>query len=190
MTDPNGNWPKWIKKAVKWVAKNIVKPVVSAVQDALSKVDATYSQGINISGTPSAFIFNLQAGISIDTNGDVAIQGSVGGGLTGGSPGASVTAYQSITNAPSIDKLEGSGYQIGGSAGVTAYGVPVAVGGDFNIIPDGVLNTTYFGATSTVGFGTPGGEFHVEWSETATWNATRFNIFDLANYLYIKIMEW
>ena len=65
-----------------------------------------------------------------------------------------------------------------------------AAGGDFNIIPDSALNTTYLGATTNVGFGTPGGEFHVEWGETATWNATRFNIFDVAENVYIKIMEW
>ena len=41
-----------------------------------------------------------------------------------------------------------------------------------------------------MGFGTPGGEFHVEWGETATWNATRFNIFDVSKDVYIKIMEW
>ena len=190
MDDESGNWPKWVKNTVKWVAKNVVKPVVKTVKKTLSKVDATYSRGINVSGTPSAFIFNLQAGISIDTKGNVAIQGSAGGGITGGVPSASITAYQSVTNAPSIAKLEDSGYQIGGSIGVPVYEVPLAVGGDFNIIPDSALNTTYYGATSNVGIGTPGGEFHVEWGETATWNATRFNIFDVAEDVYIKIMEW
>ena len=190
MSDPTGNWPQWIKDAVKWVADKIVKPIVKGVQEALSEVDATYSRGINISGTPSAFIFNLQAGISVDTKGNVAIQGSAGGGVTGGSPGVSITTYQSVTNAPSIDKLEGPGYQIGGSAGVPVYGVPLAAGGDFNIIPDSTLNTTYLGVTTNGGFGTPGGEFHVEWSETATWNTTRFNVFDVAEEIYIKIMEW
>ena len=190
MDDPTGNWPNWIKNTVKWVAKNIAKPVVKTVQKALSKVDVTYSRGINVSGTPSVFIFNLQAGISIDTEGNVAIQGSAGGGITSGTPGASITAYRSITNAPSIYKLEGPSYQIGGSLGVPVYGVPLAVGGDFNIIPDSALDTTYFGATTNIGFGTPGGEFHVEWGETATWNITRFNIFDVAKNIYIKIMEW
>lgn len=79
---------------------------------------------------------------------------------------------------------------IGGSLGVPVCGVPLAVGGDFNIIPDSAPDTTYFGATTNIGFGTPGGEFHVEWGETATWNITRFNIFDVAKNIYIKIMEW
>lgn len=156
----------------------------------LSKINATYSRGVNVSGTPSAFIFNFQVGISIDTKGNVAIQSSSGGGITGGSPGASITAYQNITNAPNIDKLEGISYQIGGSAGVPIYGVPVTIGGDFNIMPDNALNTAYYGVTTNVGVGTPGGEFHVEWSETSTWSSTRFNIFDIAKDIYIKIMEW
>ena len=190
MDDQYGSWPQWIKDTFKWVAKNVVKPIVNTVQNVLSKADATYSAGINVSGTPSAFIFNLQAGVSIDTKGNVAIQGSAGGGVTGGSPGISITAYQSVTNAPSINNLSGPGYQIGGSVGVPAFGVPFAAGGDFNIIPDNNGTSTYLGMTTNVGFGTPGREFHVEWGQTATWDATRFNVFDLAEELYVIIMEW
>ena len=189
-TDPNGTFPQWIKNTVKWTTENLAKPVVKTAQKVLSKVDATYSRGINVSGTPSAFIFNLQAGISIDTKGNVAIQGSFGGGFTIGSPSASITSYQSITNAPSIYKLNGSGYQIGGSVGIPVSGVPLAAGSDFNIIPDEALNKIYFGSTTSIGFGTPGRELHVEWGETAAWNCTRFNIFDLAENIYDKIMGW
>lgn len=186
--DPSGHWI--IKNAIKWVAKNVVKPVVKKAQKALSKVDATYSQGVNVSGSPSAVIFNLQGGISIDTKGNVAIQGNFSGGLTTGSPGASITQYKTVTNAPNINKLEGIAYQIGGSIAAPVYGVPIAAGGDFNIIPDSTLNKTYFGATSNVGFGTPGSEFHVEWGETTTWNQTQFNVFDVMRKIYIKIMDW
>ncbi len=84
--DENGNWPQWIKNSFKWVAKNIVKPIVKSVQENLSKVDATYSTGVNISGIPSIFNFNIQAGVSIDTQGNVALQYSTGGGFTTGSP--------------------------------------------------------------------------------------------------------
>ena len=190
MHDHRGQWPQWLKNGVKWVAQNIVMPVVNTVENALSNVDATFSRGINISGSPSGFIFNLQIGISMDTKGNIAIQSSVGGGFTGGSPGFSITAYQSTTNAPNINYLEGSGYQIGGSAGFPVHGIPVAVGGDFNIIPDAYANSAYFGATTNIGFGTPGGEFHVEWSETATWGYSQFNIFDVAEKIYTRIMEW
>lgn len=163
---------------------------MKTAQKALSKLDLTYSKGINFSATPSVFIFNFQIGMSIDTKGNVAIQSSVGSGVTGGSPGGAITTYRSVTNAPSIDKLEGTGYLVGGSAGSSVYGIPVAAGGDLNIIPDSALNKTYFGATTNMGVGTPGGELHVGWGETTTWSVSRFNIFDVAKDIYIKIMEW
>ena len=190
MDDQAGNWPNWIKNTVKWVAKNIVKPVVKTVQKALSKVDLTYSTGVNVSGTPSAWIFNGQIGVSMDTKGNVAIQASGGGGITGGDPGISITRYQSVTNAPNIDKLNDAYYQVGGSIAVPIEGVPVAAGGDVMFMPDPGLNTGYFGLTGNVGFGTPGKEFHVEWGTTVTLPYTQFNVYDVARSVYIKIMEW
>lgn len=190
MSDSTGNWPQWLKNTIKKVATNIVKPFVTSAQQTLSGIDATYSFGINVSGTPSGFIFNGQVGVSIDTKGNVAIQSSSGGGITGGSPGISVTGYRSITNAPSINKLNEFGCQMGGSLGIPVGAVPVAIGGDFNIIPDDTLGRTYLGVTGNLGFGTPGGEFHTEWGSTTTWDFTQFNIFDVAENVYSKIMEW
>ena len=190
MDDQAGNWPKWIKNTVKWVAKNIVKPVVKTVQKTLSKVDLTYSTGVNVSGTPSAWIFNGQIGVSMDTKGNVAIQASGGGGITGGDSGISITRYQSVTNAPNIDKLNDAYYQVGGSIAVPIEGVPVAAGGDVMFMPDPALNTGYFGLTGNVGFGTPGKEFHVEWGTTVTLPYTQFNVYEVARSVYIKIMEW
>ena len=190
MDDQAGNWPKWIKNTVKWVAKNIVKPVVKTVQKTLSKVDLTYSTGVNVSGTPSAWIFNGQIGVSMDTKGNVAIQASGGGGITGGDPGISITRYQSVTNAPNIDKLNDAYYQVGGSIAVPIEGVPVAAGGDVMFMPDPALNTGYFGLTGNVGFGTPEKEFHVEWGTTVTLPYTQFNVYEVARSVYIKIMEW
>ena len=187
-SDSSGHWIT--KNSIKRIAKNVVNPMVKKVKNALSTKNATYSYGINLSVSPSVFIFNLQGGVSIDTNGNVAIQGSFTGGVTGGSPTASITRYQTVTNAPTIDKLKGPGYQVGGSFGVPVYGVPIAAGADLNIIPDTELNENYYGATTTVGFGTPGGEFHVEWGKTATWKRTQFNAFDVAKDIYVKIMEW
>ena len=186
--DPSGQWI--IKDAIKLVSKNIVRPAVKGVQEILSKVDATYSQGINLSATTGIFSFNLQGGISLDTEGNVALQGSFAGGISTGNPGGSITSYSTVTNAPNIRKLEGLGYQIGGSMGIPVYGVPIAVGGDFNIIPDDELNKTYLGMTRNIGLGTPGGELHIEWGGTGTWKKTQFNIFDVAENIYAKIMEW
>ena len=192
MSDSSGHWPQWMKNTVKWVAKNIVKPVVKTVQKTLSKVDLTYSTGVNMSGTPSAWIFNGQIGVSMDTKGNVAIQASGGGGITGGDPGISITRYQSVTNAPNIDKLNDAYYQVGGSIAVPIEGVPVpvAAGGDVMFMPDPELNTGYFGLTGNVGFGSPGKEFHVERGTTVTLPYTQFNVYEVARSVYIKIMEW
>ena len=193
MDDPNGEWPKWIKNTVKWVAKNIVRPVVKKVEESLSKVDLTYSEGFNISGTPGGIIFNGQIGVSMDTKGNVAIQYSLGGGFTGGSECISVSKYQSITNAPSINALKGTGYQIGGSVVVPIKGVPLNLGCDLNIIPDPRNDKTYYGVTLTQGLAypnLPSAEVHVEWGETFTIQKTQFNIFDVGRSVYNKIMEW
>ena len=135
-------------------------------------------------------MLSFQGGTSIDTEGEMVVQGSISGGIATGDPGKSITTYTTVTNAPSVDNLTGLGYQIGGSFGALIYDVPVTGGLDFNIIPDPDENQIYYGITENVGFGTPGGEFHVEWGETASWEATRVNVFDIAKGLYIKIMEW
>ena len=188
ISDSSGHWI--IKSAVKWFAKNVVKPVVKSVQKKLGKVNRTYSRGTNISGSPNIFSFNLQCGISVDTKGNVAVQVSYAGGVTTGSSGGSITSYRTVTNAPNIKKLEGPSYQCGGSVGIPVSNIPIAAGGDFNIIPDKELNRTYFGTTTNVGIGTPGAEVHIEWGETATWKQTQFNVFDIAQGVYVKIMEW
>lgn len=187
-SDPSGHWI--IKNAIKWVAKNIVRPIVKKIEKNSRKANGTYSYGVNISGSPSAFSFNMQGGISFDRKGNVALQTNISGGVTGGSPGISATSYKTVTNAPNIRKLNGIGGQVGGSVAALVYGAPVFIGGDINIIPDSDSTTIYHGITSNVGIGTPGGELHVEWGETYTWEQTEFNVFDVAKAIYVKIMEW
>ena len=192
MTDASGNWPKWIKNSIKWIDENIASPIVNAVEETLSKADLTYSTGLNASGTFGMWTFNAQIGVSMDTKGNIAVQPSFAGGITTGvTPSGTISSYRSITNAPSIDKLNGPGYQIGGSAIIPANNVPVAVSGDFNIIPDG-NDRAYYGGTCGVGLGVgdPGGEFHAEWGNTGTIPSTRFNIFDVFRTFHNRIVEW
>ena len=91
-----------------------------------------------------------------------------------------------------IAELEDSFAQVGGSLLVSVKGIPIVIGKDIMFMPDSELNTGYFGSTTNIGlgFGLPGGEFHVEWGETATWKSTQFNIFDVAKVAYDKTMEW
>ena len=184
-TDPSGHVLESIKYAIKWIAKNIGKPVVKTIQKHLSCIDLTCSSGINISGTPSFWIFNGQAGLSIDTKGNVAVQASGGDGLTVGTPSVAASFYGSITNAPSINELNGSGYQIGKSVLIPTDRIPIVLGNDFNIIPDTQRHRMYYGTTYTIGtgYGSPGGEFHIEWGETGTIRQTQFNLFNIARYI-------
>ena len=68
----------------------------------------------------------------------------------------------------------------------------LAAGGDINIIPDSDEDQMYYGHTLTGGLakGIPGGELHVEWGKTFTMPGTEVNIFDVADFVYSKIMEW
>ena len=106
------------------------------------------------------------------------MQGSYAGGITTGTPSIAGGIYQTITNAPSIDKLEGFGCQIGGAIQVPIYEIPLMFGIDINLFPDTDTGKMYFGFTRTAGFGTPGGEFHIEWGNTGTLEKTRVNLFD------------
>ena len=88
-----------------------------------------------------------------------------------------------------IDKLEGDGYQIGVTIAALLFAIPMAIGGDFNVIPDSEQNTSYYGVTTNVGFGTPGAEVHAEKTKTTTLNNTRFNIFNILNALFSIFTE-
>ncbi len=189
LTDNDGNWPQWVKKAANFVYNKIVKPVTKLASKLFSKINSTYSTGYNVSATVGGFSFNGQVGISVDTKGNIAVQYSYAGGVTGGSAGVSVTRYKSRTNAPDIYQLEGASQQIGGSYGVSIYGVPIYAGGDLIFMRNEKLNENYFGYSKNIGFGTFGGEMHVEWGETQTFSGAEFNVYDLIDEFFIKIME-
>ena len=185
--DPTGNWI--IKSAIKWLAKNVVKPLVKTVQNVLSKTSGTFSQGVSVSGNTGIWSGGAQIGITVDTKGNIALQGSVSGGASSaGSLGCSVTKYRTVTNAPTTKKLEKEGANIGLSGGGNAAGLPINIGQELNLIPDADLNKAYFGFTQSTGFGTAGFEGHAEYSYTQTF--MEFNLYDLGKLLYVKIMEW
>ena len=186
-SDPTGAWPQWLKNSVKWVAKNIVRPIVKGVQNNLAKIDATYSTGPSTNLMSGLFGFNYQIGLSADTKGNIAIQDTKALGFTTALLGRALTRYRSVTNAPEINNLEGSGYQFGGSFGGLLGIIPITGGEDINIIPDLKNKKTYMGNTKNIGLGSPGAEIHFLWSETKT--LTQFNIFEVFDKVYEKIME-
>ena len=176
-SDHSGNWPKWFDNIINWFKGVSEESNTTTNCSIIDNVNYTSSTGINISLSPSAFVFNFQISFSIDAKGNAALQWAFSGGFTTGSPGASISVFNMNTNAPSIDHLEGMGYQIGGSAGIPVSGFPLMVGADVNLIPDSVTNEPYWGNTAYIGVGTPGVEGHVTWGKTFTISNTRFNIF-------------
>ena len=188
-SDPSGCW--YIKSLIKWFAEEVAKPVIKGLQEKATAINFSTSRGLSASGTLGIFTLNAQIGTAFDAKGNVALQLSVSGGVTSGTPGGSVMGYRMLTNAPSISNLEGEAYQIGGAVGAPVSGVPLAVGVDFNIIPDASSEKAYYyGLTTGIGVGTPGGEFHTTWGQTYTVEKSQFNVFRVAKALYKKIMEW
>ncbi len=189
MKDDEGYRSKSIKKTVKNVTKKFVRPLVKKIKKSLSKINLTYSKGINLSIASGIWAFNAQIGVSFDTKGNIAVQYSLGGGVSTGS-GLSFTGYQSFSNAPDIYSLEKTYYQLGGSYATLIEIISLAVGADLMYMPNPALNTGYYGITRNVGFGVPSQEIHVEWGETSTIKNTRINIFGMARRAYARIMRW
>ena len=155
-----------IASAVSTVQKTA--KLINDVKEVVSNIDATFTVGVSGSATAGIWSYTGQVGLSIDTKGNIALQGTYGYGITGGTPGVSGTMVSMVTNAPGVDKLNGEGYQFGGSVGIPIYGFPFVANGEINIIPDLQEGTTYYGITRGIGVGTPGYEGHLEWTETQT----------------------
>ena len=187
LTDSSGNWPKWVKNAANWVYNTIVKPVTKVVNKVLSKFNAATSIGASFSVTSAGVSYNYQIGIALDTRGNVAVQRSHSWGASTSS-GASATVYRTRTNAPTIHDLEGTAYQIGGSAGFPVNGFPASAGADLVMMTNGKGDLTYFGLTGAAGIGTPGAEGHIEYGMTES-NSEEYNIYDLVDQFFIKLME-
>ena len=179
----------FLKNIIKVLVKKIVQPSVNLLRANLSEKNMTYSSGYSITGTPSAITYSAQIGMSFDTNGNIALQKSVASGFTSGTPGVSFMKFESFTNASSIYKLDGFGYQIGGGLAAPVCGVPLAVSADILLIPDKELNSMYYGFSRSVGVGTPGKESHIELGYTETTSIS-FNVFDIVDEWCGKIMEW
>ena len=177
------------KSAIKGFVKHVVKPVNNWTAKQISKLDFTYSTGLGLSGSFGIWNMSGQLGLSIDSGGNVEMQYTVGGAVTTGS-GVSLMNYQTITNAPNVTNLHDDGYQVGASVGVPIYNIPAAAGADINIIPDTDANRAYYGFTSGAGLGTPGMEAHVGWSTTRPVKSIKFNINEIFNSFYDKILGW
>ena len=93
------------------------------------------------------------------------------------------------TSAPDATKLEGLGYQYGGSVNyISPSGLGAALGGELNVIPDQINNSKYYGLTGAVGIeDIPGMEGHVEVGNTTTFAG--FNIYDAMSDVYHWVFD-
>ena len=85
-----------------------------------------------------------------------------------------------LTNAPSIDKLNGMAYQVGGSAGLEK-----CLGGDFIFISDG--SEAYNGMDVNFGYCTPEKEIHIIRGVTQNIEKTKINAFDTIKRVYLAV---
>ena len=179
--DPDGAWPKW---------KDVDK-VVQTVKTIGQHGRGTYTVGLDLSGTPGIWQFDGTIGISIDTKGNIALQGAAIGGITAGTGAVGVVKYQTLTSATTVYDLEGLGTQIGASGLIPIPGAPVMamVGGEFNFIGDISKKGPYeIGATFSEGIGIgKGGEVHAQWGETKTLYS--INVFDIWDGFYKKMLK-
>ena len=107
-----------------------------------------------------------------DEDGNIGIQGSFAVNESTSDSGMSIGLYQTITNAPELDNLDGYGAQIGGSYGYNR----MVLGADYSFIPNEQEEKRYGGLTTTLGFGTPGFEIHGGYSYSKTVKLSDLNL--------------
>ena len=185
-TSGHGIIKSLFKKVVKWVAKKIIKPIVNRIRNATSKLSVTRTKGVYASANGAFLCGSAQIGVSYDGKGNVYIQSTTTYGASVSTPSGNFGTFNSITNADSIDRLNGIGYQGGGSACIPVKGVPIGLGGEFSVIPGN--DKEFYGVTLSSVFGMAGAEVHTE--ETNTTTLWSFNIYSSASKIYDKIMEW
>ena len=178
--DPLGQW--YIKDGIKWLTDKVLRPVTDMFRKKLSELgDWTNTVGISISGAFGGG-GELSIGIATDNQGNIGFLFSRS--FYAGSPSWSVSVNRTITNAPSIEKLDGMSMVAGGS--VDVYGV--SVGGEFTVFSDNQTNNVYLGGTVSAGVGTP---IPIEFHGGLSWsNVWMFNVFDVLDELYDRINAW
>ena len=180
-SDPLGRW--YIKDGIKWLAKNMMKPVTDSVQKAMGKLgNATHSAGVAVSAAFGGGISGT-IGLATDNQGNVGFVASWS--ILAASPNASVSVYRSFTNAPSIKNLEGISVVAGGS--VDVYGV--SIGGEFTSFADTDTNDIYVGGAVSAGVGAPI-PIEVHGGVNNARVGGMFNVFDVLSKLYNIISAW
>ena len=202
MSDGNGYWPKWMKKAAKAVKKTVSKVVKNVVQkvksvispsktkpqnNIVSKISTNSNNNKNNNNKNNGTVTVGMAGrigagitisggigVTIDRKGNVALQAN--GALGAGTPNVGVGPFVTVTNAPTYEKLEEFGTQSGGSLCIP----PIGIGADYVTTMKDKDGIYYSGASLSGGLAVkPFADVHTEIPYTVT--IFHFNIFELFN---------
>lgn len=98
------------------------------------------------------------------------------------SPDASANFFVQLTNASSLDKLNGESLQTGGSVDVG-----FSAGGDFIVFRDPNTDRIYYGGSVTVGLGVPTIESHTLYGNTTV---SSINIYQVLIDFFDGVEGW
>ena len=175
--DPAGCW--W-EDLLKQIYNNVIYPASEIVESVLSHFNSTLSIGGALTISLGVVVINYQYSLAIDTSGDVVWQYTQGDGA-GAGMGVSFTFFAMTTNAPSVDDLQGIGYQYGGS-----ISDGFCIGGDGILIPNEDKKQVYTGHDINIGVSSPGCEVHVIRGKTKNITC-KVNIFELIREIHQKV---
>ena len=170
-SDPTGT--SWINDLLDYLREKIEEEKEKSKDET-----GTKTVGINFASAygPASF---ASLGLASDKRGNIGIVISGGGGA--GFPSTGVTIFATQTNAPTVEKLNGLGTQVGGS--VTVLGG--SVGAEYVLFADSDTGQGYQGITVSMGFSPL--PFNVELhGEVGTSKVFAINVYDVM----ISIIDW
>lgn len=187
--DPTGHLYRWrldpseIKDMLKSAAQKTKSWSQQTKNELAKSGNGTYARGINFSLYGGAG-FSIAVGYTLDRKGNIGLIFSANGG--GGLPGASISRFDTITNAPDIYKLKGYAGQAGGSVAVG----PFSIGTETEFFRDADTDEGYLGQTLNSGLGLSlpvPVEMH---GGAGASQVVGFNIFDVIEDVCDTIIEW
>lgn len=142
------------------------------IGEKLENLRGTISEGISASVSTGIWAFGVQYVRSMDLKGNVEYQWTFYGGISTGTPSVDISAIKTVTNAPDVKSLRGTGYSVGAAGALGG-----AAGVDMVIIPPyNSGENAYLGGSISAGLGA-GADIHVMWGET--YSIRGFNLFDV-----------
>ena len=195
LEDDTGNWPNLFKVAVKWVAKNIVKPAANYIEKQAKKCNLAFSKSQSLNVQASNVSIGYSIGISVHMNGDVLIQSETSTSLsTSSSFGVSSQTSQGVDFIPNFN-LHSDSTNVALNATAPIPNTPISGDGSLvykqNYSKDGKTMYPSFAINAGAAFPSSSNiELGLSAGISSSNNIYKFNIYDFLDEAYIKIMEW